>query len=1052
MKQFFTRLKIWLSPPKFADEEKTRLARIVHYLHMALILTSIFSILADAHLTTTIILIIGNTFILVVYFINRRGYPRAAGLILLTFFLFVLACLLLFGSGIHDIAVTALPVLLIMSALILDRRGVIVFAFLVIATTALIIYSETVGIPGIQMRPQQKTDWSDFVIISSILAAAAFSSHILIDQLVKSLERSRLSEARVLSLVENSPDFIYEIDRSGKILFTNKRSEEFLGKNIKEVLASTQIELALEQIEKAFGTGQSQSFELQTTTLDGNSEWSLIRLAPVKRGDAVSSLTVIGTNITSQKSTESALKISEERYRLISTVTSDYMFSSRRNSEGKMVMNWVAGAFETMTGYTVKEYVEKGGWVATLHPDEIEHDQRDMDVLGSNQPITTEIRTVMKNGQVRWVRVYAHPAWDPVEQKLVGVYGAVQDITERKQADEKIRQTANQLATLNEIGRAVAVLADLDSVLETIHKQVERIMPLDAFFVTLYNPETKMLSYPLVYDQGKRWYEPDSPLQPDTHTSYVIQTGKSILRLFTEEELESDRLHPPVLIGDESKISASMVFVPMFIKDKTIGVLSAQTYTLNAYNDEHLSLLEGVANQVAIAIENARLFTNIQQELAERKRAEERLAYDALHDALTGLPNRILFNDRLSQKLEHARRHPKSLFAVLFIDLDRFKVVNDSLGHVVGDQLLVETAHRLSQCMRPEDTVSRLSGDEFAILLNDFKDVSDAVRVAERIQAALTSTSMIVNFDRITSASIGIVVYNGKYTTPQEMLRDADSAMYRAKAMGRGQYKIFDDTMYASALALLRLEADLKSALVNQEFRVYYQPIITLPERKIIGVEALVRWEHPERGIISPLEFIDVAEESGLILPIGEFVLREACIQTMKWRTSKNSDLWVSVNLSARQFQDQNLLGTIRQALENSGLPGESLQLEITESVAMNDFAFNNRILESLNQIGIQISLDDFGIGYSSLSYLNRFPIRVIKIDRSFIHEVGKNNNNAAITTAIISMSHALNMLVVAEGVESEEELACLQLMDCDKIQGFLISRPLPAEQLEALL
>ena len=443
---------------------------------------------------------------------------------------------------------------------------------------------------------------------------------------------------------------------------------------------------------------------------------------------------------------------------------------------------------------------------------------------------------------------------------------------------------------------------------------------------------------------------------------------------------------------------------------------------------------------------------DVQKELVERKRAEERLAYDALHDALTGLPNRTLFNDRLGQKIERTRRHPEELFAVLFIDLDRFKVVNDSLGHTVGDQMLIATARRLTQSLRSEDTVCRLSGDEFAVLLSDFNEISDAVHVAERIQTQLTSASLIENLNRVTTASIGIAVYNGNYTNPQELLRDADSAMYRAKAMGGGHYVIFDDTMYASAMALMQLEADLKRAVENKEWQVYYQPIVRLPDREIIGVEALVRWNHPQRGIIYPADFIHVAEETGLILPIGKYVLEQACAQVKAWRESKHRDLWVSVNLSGRQFQDQNLLNLIQQNLNGIGLSGDGLHLEITESVAMKDISHSARVLNNLDQLGVKISLDDFGNGYSSLGYLNRFPIKILKIDPSFIKDIEESRNSEAIITAIISLSHALNLEVVAEGVETEKQLAFLESISCDKIQGYLVSHPLPAKELEKIL
>ena len=441
-----------------------------------------------------------------------------------------------------------------------------------------------------------------------------------------------------------------------------------------------------------------------------------------------------------------------------------------------------------------------------------------------------------------------------------------------------------------------------------------------------------------------------------------------------------------------------------------------------------------------------------QTDLTSRKLIEERLAYGALHDGLTGLPNRELFMDRLKQRMELVKRHPDSLFAVLFLDIDRFKVVNDSLGHAVGDQLLSTTAKRLQLCMRPEDTVSRLSGDEFTILLSEVKDVSDAIRVAERIQARMMETTVLSAINRTTTVSIGITMFNDKYTKPQDMLRDADTAMYRAKALGGGRHQIFDTTMHTQALSLLQLEADMKRAVKNQEWVVYYQPIISVAGGKVSGVEALVRWMHPERGIIPPLDFIPQAEDIGLIVPIGEFVLRTACLQTKAWRDAGFSKLWVSVNLSARQFQDQNLVYKISQILEETGLPSDGLRLEVTESVAMQDIAYGIKVLKELKKLGVHVSLDDFGNGYSSLSYLKQFSLNVLKIDQSFIQDILVNKNSEAITMAIIAMARSLGLEVVAEGVEKEEQLAFLKSKFCDEVQGFLFSKPLPVNELTTFL
>jgi diguanylate cyclase (GGDEF)-like protein len=402
--------------------------------------------------------------------------------------------------------------------------------------------------------------------------------------------------------------------------------------------------------------------------------------------------------------------------------------------------------------------------------------------------------------------------------------------------------------------------------------------------------------------------------------------------------------------------------------------------------------------------------------------------------------------------MELTKRHPDNLFAVLFLDIDRFKVVNDSLGHAVGDQLLTTTAKRLQLCTRPEDTVCRLSGDEFAILLNEVQDVSDGIRVSERIQARMRETTVLSAVNRSTTVSIGIIMFNNKYTQPEDMLRDADTAMYRAKALGGGRYQIFDTTMHTNALALLQLEADMKRAVKNQEWVVYYQPIISVAGSKVSGVEALVRWMHPERGIISPLDFIPQAEDIGLIIPIGEFVLRTACLQTKAWRDAGFSNLWVSVNLSGRQFQDQDLVQKISQILAETGLPSNGLRLEVTESVAMQDIAYGIRVLKELKNLGVHVSLDDFGNGHSSLSYLKQFSLNVLKIDQSFIQDILVNKNSEAITMAIIAMARSLGLEVVAEGVEKEEQLAFLKSKFCDEVQGFLFSKPLPVKELTSFL
>lgn len=444
--------------------------------------------------------------------------------------------------------------------------------------------------------------------------------------------------------------------------------------------------------------------------------------------------------------------------------------------------------------------------------------------------------------------------------------------------------------------------------------------------------------------------------------------------------------------------------------------------------------------------------TGTQIDITTRKLNEEQLAYDALHDALTGLPNRVLFMDRLAFRLERTKRRPDQLFAVLFLDLDRFKVVNDSLGHSAGDQLLITTAVRIQQSLRPDDTVSRISGDEFAILINEIKDVNHAVRICDRIRGRLVTTTLLGAVERSPTASIGIALYQKNYELPDEMLRDADLAMYRAKGLGRNRHQIFDAAMYAGAVALLKMEAELKHAVAHQEWQVLYQPIVALKSGETIGVEALLRWQHPLRGTVFPLEFIHVAEETGYIVPIGLFVLQSACRQVKAWREAGKPDLWVAVNISARQFRDEGLVEMVSQVLEETGLPSDGLRLEVTESVAMHDLDYSIRVLTELDKLGVYASLDDFGTGYSSLSYLKRFPLKVLKIDQSFIQDIQINKNSEAITMAVIAMARSLNLEVVAEGVEKIEQIDFLRNLVCDHVQGFFLSHPLSAAEFGKIL
>lgn len=456
--------------------------------------------------------------------------------------------------------------------------------------------------------------------------------------------------------------------------------------------------------------------------------------------------------------------------------------------------------------------------------------------------------------------------------------------------------------------------------------------------------------------------------------------------------------------------------------------------------------------------------------VVERKRAKDRLMHDALHDSLTLLPNRALFLDRLENLLNRVKRQPSYGFAVLFLDLDRFKTINDSLGHVAGDHLIREVAQRLVHCLRDTDLVTRidkdehdwggehvlarLGGDEFTIIAEDIHDVSDSIRIAERIQRALSEPFLLGEQQVYTTASIGITLSSSGYDAVEDVLRDADIAMYRAKNLGRARWIVFDQAMHEQAVHTLQLEVDLRHALDKQEFFLCYQPIVSLPDRKIRGFEALIRWQHPTRGVISPMEFIPLAEEIGLIRPIGSWVLEVACKQAKRWQDAfpMNPPLTMSVNLSAVQLGQPSLLEAVTRIVHDSGIVPGSLKLELTESVVMSDAEQTCQLLFGFKKLGIQLSVDDFGTGYSSLSYLRRLPIDALKIDRSFVHEMDSNEEKREIAHVIITLARNLGLQVIAEGAETLAEVEHLNRMGCDYAQGFYFFKPLESQIAEQAL
>ncbi len=440
-------------------------------------------------------------------------------------------------------------------------------------------------------------------------------------------------------------------------------------------------------------------------------------------------------------------------------------------------------------------------------------------------------------------------------------------------------------------------------------------------------------------------------------------------------------------------------------------------------------------------------------EIEERKKAEAKLAYDSLHDTLTGLPNRVLFMDRLNHTLEHVKRYDERGFSVVFLDIDHFKLVNDSLGHRVGDQLLIAIAQRLRVGLRMSDTVARLGGDEFVFLLEEINDLEDAISTVNRVQDKIKEPFNLEGHAIQVTGSFGIVLNQDEYSTADEILQDADIALYQAKSQGKARYEVFNPSMRDNTLSRLELKNDLQSALERQELFLNYQPIYALNSHQLLGFEALLRWRHPQRGLIPPSEFVPIAEETGLINPIGQWALREACRKLHEWQQKYQSKpgLTISVNVSGSQFKQPDFAHQVIETLQDTGLEADSLVIEITEAIFLDSSPRILATFETLNAAGVKFQIDDFGTGYSSLSYLQEFPIQAIKVDRAFAQKV-ESGNSPEIVRTIIIMAHDLGMETIAEGIETEGQLNCLKKLDCDAGQGFLLGRPTDETGIEALL
>ena len=535
---------------------------------------------------------------------------------------------------------------------------------------------------------------------------------------------------------------------------------------------------------------------------------------------------------------------------------------------------------------------------------------------------------------------------------------------------------------------------------------------------------------------------------------FVLKMDLTIVRV-NQAAIETCRYSESELIGQSIKLLRPD---GRFFNDKDFQELKSkgsvsgiETFWRNKDGDEIPILFSASIMRNIVGEDDG--IVCVAQDITERKLLEEQLTHQALHDPLTKLANRVLFRDRVEHAINRAMRK-SSPVAVLFLDLDNFKSVNDSLGHAAGDELLVSVTERLNACLRSSDTPARLGGDEFAVLVEDMDRDDDAIFIAERVRSVLRTPFAICGTEVFIGSSIGIAISGNDRLTPEELLRNADVAMYMSKSNGKDRYTVFENKMHDLLIQRIRLETDMRSAIEKEQFEVYYQPIIDLQSNKIMGMEALVRWNHPEHGLIPPLDFIPVAEETGLIVPLGEWILAEACSQARAWQLEHDlgNSLSITVNIAGRQFQEEGLIEAVANALSKSKLPPQSLILEITESTMLLNTDATITTLNALKKIGVGLAIDDFGTGYSSLSYLQRFPVDILKIDKSFIDRLVSGKEGAAVAKAIITMSETLSLKTIAEGIESIAQQATLQDLGCELGQGFHFAKPLRAADMNEFL
>jgi diguanylate cyclase (GGDEF)-like protein/PAS domain S-box-containing protein len=695
---------------------------------------------------------------------------------------------------------------------------------------------------------------------------------------------------------------------------------------------------------------------------------------------------------------------------------------------------YVSPQIEAILGFTPEEWIaDPNLWARQLHPDDREAALAAEATIvdGGSSPGAAEYRLLHRDGHVVWVRDDALLVIGEASERYW--HGVMSDITERKNAEAELERRAAQHAAVARLGEHALEGASVSDLMQEAISAAAALLEVEFAVVAEHMAARDGFVIRATHGMRRKLVNQPSPGGPQSQAGYTMRHGAPVT--VTDWRNES-RFRRPAILAELNACSGLTVRIEG--RESPFGVLALHSTRAREFKPGDVDFVQSLANVLGDSV--------------ERQLVDDNIRHRALHDPLTGLPNRILFLDRLQHALERQRRR-RSLTAILVLDLDRFKLVNDSLGHQIGDELLAAAAPRLKQAVRSSDTVARFGGDEFGILLEEVADERDAIDMAQRVAGVFARPFVLEGHEHFVTTSTGITLAQGG-EAPDDLIRDADTAMNQAKERGRARYELFDVRLRGRAMSRLRVENDLRRALERDELTLDYQPLVSLRDRSIVSVEALVRWEHPLRGRIPPNDFIPVAEENGLIEPIGRWVLHRACRQAAMWYHTRPdaAPITMSVNLSGVQVANRGLAATVREALHAADLEPSCLSLEITESVMLDDADGLREALASLKEIGVRLVLDDFGTGYSSLSYLTRLPLDALKVDRSFVAGLGTEAGDTAITEAIVAMSHALSLEVVGEGAETELQTDELARLGCDLVQGFHFSRPVPAAEITRML